>query len=157
MALPGYSAETSISVPGTRRGDWGLAAYSITRNHVGEITSEAGGATPAAISIPVYGNHCGPGYGDPNVPPVDLIDAACYRHDRCYEQRGYLECGCNRQLITEIGTALPLTLDPVAHTAGVTIMSFFQNTPCLCYPRVCFIGFCVPLPPVPGFGGIGPC
>ena len=42
--------------------------------------------TQQQLSLPVYGNYCGFGHGDPtgNTPPVDAVDAVCREHDRCY-------------------------------------------------------------------------
>ena len=38
------------------------------------------------ISIPIYGNWCGPGYPKPDENPqsIDALDEACKRHDLCY-------------------------------------------------------------------------
>lgn len=114
--------------------------------------------TPSQISLPIYGNHCGPGFGDPNVAPVDAVDTVCYRHDRCYERQGYFECSCDRALITSMPNAILQTPSAAGKVAGAGVMSYFSVAPCLCYPRLClpFIG-CISLPPVPGVGGLGPC
>src|SRR4051812_633791 len=61
------------------------------------------------LSIPVYGNHCGPGYGDPNKPAVDAVDAVCKAHDACYSARGYFDCRCDRELIRSMPAAIAAT------------------------------------------------
>lgn len=33
-----------------------------------------------------YGEHCGPGHGDPNREPVDELDEECRRHDEVYQR-----------------------------------------------------------------------
>lgn len=35
------------------------------------------------------GNHCGPGYGLPNIETTGPFDQCCYDHDRCIEERGW--------------------------------------------------------------------
>ena len=48
------------------------------------------------VSIPVYGNYCGPKYG--SGIPIDILDEGCKRHDECYKKRGYHKCSCDREL-----------------------------------------------------------
>src|SRR4028118_1598659 len=45
------------------------------------------------LSLPVYGNYCGRGHGDPtgNTPPVDAVDDVCREHDLCYARLGGLD------------------------------------------------------------------
>ncbi|MCB2101474.1 MAG: hypothetical protein KDE22_11425, partial [Rhodobacterales bacterium] len=35
-------------------------------------------------------------------PPVDPFDAACMRHDLCYEQNGRFDSQCDRALVMEL-------------------------------------------------------
>lgn len=42
---------------------------------------------PKKISIPIYGNWCGPGYSGP-AAPIDDIDKCCKMHDNCYKIAG---------------------------------------------------------------------
>lgn len=51
------------------------------------------------VSIPIWGNWCGPGYG--HGEPIDLLDEGCKIHDGCYEP-GKKNCGCNQILIDYI-------------------------------------------------------
>lgn len=53
------------------------------------------------MSIPVWGNWCGPGYSGP-AAPKDYLDTACMHHDICYGEKGYFNCSCDRELINEI-------------------------------------------------------
>ena len=41
---------------------------------------------PDKLDFEWYGEHCGPGHGDPDREPVDELDAACKRHDEAYRQ-----------------------------------------------------------------------
>ena len=59
----------------------------------------------AQVSIPVYGNWCGPDYPvNPafSAPPIDAVDAACMRHDYCTAVRGRFDCGCDLALMNEL-------------------------------------------------------
>jgi hypothetical protein len=40
---------------------------------------------PLGLS-PLYGNYCGPGNNP--APPIDGIDSACQKHDKCYDSCG---------------------------------------------------------------------
>lgn len=39
---------------------------------------------PEALDFEWYGEHCGPGHGDPTKEADDALDAACKRHDAAY-------------------------------------------------------------------------
>lgn len=57
--------------------------------------------------IAVYGNWCGPDHpkylADVTPPaPIDALDAACMRHDQCYDTHGYLACGCDATFTQEL-------------------------------------------------------
>jgi len=112
--------------------------------------------------LPVYGNYCGPGHGDPTytTPPVDAVDAVCQAHDRCYDTRGYFNCGCDRALIAAMPGAILATPSRAGRAAGALVAGFFAGWPCQCPARLCapFIG-CVTLPGAGGVGvgGAGPC
>lgn len=58
------------------------------------------GMTTMKLSLPVWGNWCGPGYGGGSA--VDLLDRACRTHDKCYASNGYFNCSCDRSLISAI-------------------------------------------------------
>jgi hypothetical protein len=112
--------------------------------------------------LPIYGNYCGPGHGDPTytTPPVDAVDAVCRAHDRCYDTGGYFNCGCDRALIAAMPSAIAATPSPAGKAAGALVAGFFAGLPCQCPARFCapFIG-CVTLPGAGGvgIGGAGPC
>lgn len=110
---------------------------------------------PGPSGLPIYGNHCGPGYGAGNGPPIDAVDAACQAHDACYDARGYFNCGCDRTLLNTLPGAIAATASPAGQAAGVAILTYFSRSPCTCSLPLCF-------PPLPctyvaGIGGIGPC
>ncbi len=54
--------------------------------------------------FPVYGNWCGPGHppAGQHPEPVDEVDAACMRHDKCYAAKGYFSCDCDNQLMLDL-------------------------------------------------------
>lgn len=55
--------------------------------------------------IPIYGNWCGldhPTSFDGADAPVDMLDAACRRHDYCAAARGDFDCGCDIGLMGEL-------------------------------------------------------
>ena len=77
MNLPGFTANSSMNR--------GTAHYMY-----GELPPEAvlpaSGQVMPQLSIPIYGNWCGPGHG--GGPAIDAVDAVCRAHDQCYGQRG---------------------------------------------------------------------
>lgn len=48
----------------------------------------------------LHGNYCGIG-GRPGLPPVDVLDAACMRHDACTKTGALPNCACNERLQRE--------------------------------------------------------
>src|ERR1700712_3745736 len=48
-----------------------------------------------------HGNYCGAGQRGSDLPPTDDLDAACQRHDACYDTAGYRSCACDRVLKRE--------------------------------------------------------
>ncbi|TWU40042.1 hypothetical protein Q31b_33860 [Novipirellula aureliae] len=100
---------------------------------------EQTGLFPAA-GMPVHGNYCGPGHGDPTyrTPPRDPVDAACMRHDQCYDRSGYFDCNCDRRLVGELAGAVGRPgLDEAARTAGLGAMAYFSTSTCVCRKDVC--------------------
>lgn len=48
-----------------------------------------------------HGNYCGKGQRGTGLPPTDALDAACMRHDACYEAARYASCACDGVLRAE--------------------------------------------------------
>ena len=48
-----------------------------------------------------HGNYCGKGQRGEGLPPTDALDAACMRHDACYDTAGYRSCACDAVLARE--------------------------------------------------------
>jgi hypothetical protein len=46
----------------------------------------------------VYGRWCGAGCGG-TAPPKDSVDECCMKHDKCYNEKGYFHCGCDKELL----------------------------------------------------------
>lgn len=59
------------------------------------------GVMRRAISLPIWGNWCGPGHGSGSA--VDVLDSICRTHDKCYGSRGYFACSCDRAIVSDIG------------------------------------------------------
>jgi hypothetical protein len=118
---------------------------------------------PGGSGLPIYGNYCGPGYGDPTglTPPVDAVDAACRAHDMCYDAKGYFDCTCDRALIAGMPAAMAASPCSEGKTAGDLIMAHFLGEPCLCHYTSCLPswlgGGCFTWAAPGGIGGIGPC
>ena len=51
-----------------------------------------------------HGNYCGTGNRGEGLPPTDALDAACMRHDACYDAAGYRSCACDAALRREATT-----------------------------------------------------
>ncbi len=52
--------------------------------------------------LPLYGNWCGPGHPRvPALPPVDVYDAACMRHDLC-RAGPWAPGACDRAFVDEL-------------------------------------------------------
>ena len=56
----------------------------------------------------IHGNYCGIG-NRPGTPPVDLLDAACMRHDGCTRTGKLPSCTCDNRLHDE---AVAIAQDP---------------------------------------------
>lgn len=48
-----------------------------------------------------HGNYCGAGQRGEGLPPTDDLDAACMRHDACFDAAGHRSCACNVTLERE--------------------------------------------------------
>jgi hypothetical protein len=105
--------------------------------------------------LELYGNWCGPGNSGPGAP-IDAVDQVCCLHDKCYTDRGYLDCSCDRDLVARMPGAIANANTPAAGRAfGIAAAAFFAVTPCLCH-RVCFpFAGCFDLPGQAGVPGIG--
>ena len=80
------------------------------------------------LSLPVYGNYCGTGHGDPTwkTPPVDAVDLVCREHDRCYSLLGDFDERCDRNLIEMTPNAIAMTRSPVGKQVGILTMLYFS-------------------------------
>ncbi|HSK86139.1 MAG TPA: hypothetical protein VK902_22425 [Rubrobacter sp.] len=84
--------------------------------------------TPQQLSLPVYGNYCGRGHGDPTgkQPPVDAVDAVCREHNMCYGLLGDFDSRCDRNLIESMPNAIAITPTPAGKNAGLLILLYFS-------------------------------
>lgn len=79
------------------------------------------------MNFPVYGNYCGPKYppaGSTPVP-VDEVDNACKKHDGCYEENGYFNQECDRQIIADLKMIKPKT--PQEKLSRKLIIAYFSE------------------------------
>ena len=85
--------------------------------------------TPRQLSLPVYGNYCGLGHGDPtgNTPPIDAVDAVCREHDLCYARLGDFDGRCDRALVESMPSAIASTPSPVGKKVGILTMLYFSS------------------------------
>jgi len=84
--------------------------------------------SPDELSMPVYGNYCGMGHGDPTgkMPPIDAVDAVCREHDMCYESLGDFEPWCDLELVGSMPDAIARTPSPLGKQAGVLALLYFS-------------------------------
>ncbi|MBP3803997.1 MAG: hypothetical protein J6I76_08880 [Oribacterium sp.] len=90
-----------------------IIAQGLTLEHISARYASGGSADAgtssnqrSAISLPIWGNYCGPGYGgkDSSKPALDVLDEGCKRHDQCYKWSFSIgnNCTCNKNLIDYI-------------------------------------------------------
>ncbi len=84
--------------------------------------------SPDELSMPVYGNYCGFGHGDPTgqTLPIDAVDAVCREHDMCYESLGDFEPWCDIELIGSMPDAIARTPSLLGKQAGVLALLYFS-------------------------------
>jgi hypothetical protein len=80
------------------------------------------------LSLPVYGNHCGLGHGDPtgNTPPIDAVDAVCREHDLCYALLGDFDGRCDQDFVESMPSAIASTPSPAGKHAGLLALLYFS-------------------------------
>ncbi len=85
------------------------------------------GTTPQ-VRLPVYGNYCGRGHGDPtgSTPPIDAVDAVCREHNMCYRRLGDFDPRCDRDLVENMPSAIENTPSPTGKNAGLLAMLYFS-------------------------------
>ena len=79
------------------------------------------------LSIAVYGNWCGPGYGEGE--PIDRLDAHCKRHDECYAKRGYFSCSCDEEFIAGVRRDYS-EMKPGEQQMALLMIAYFSAAPC---------------------------
>ena len=84
--------------------------------------------THQQVSLPVYGNYCGRGHGDPtgSTPPIDAVDAVCREHNMCYRRLGDFDPRCDRDLVENMPSAIANTPSPTGKNAGLLAMLYFS-------------------------------
>jgi len=81
-----------------------------------------------------YGNWCGPNHpvDITTAPdPIDLLDNQCKIHDFCYSDKGDFDCGCDRQLVTDLDNNQKKRLfTPEQYLLAQNIKLHFAFSPC---------------------------
>lgn len=103
----------------------GLMVNQISKSYVYNQTDTK--TMTSKISIPIWGNWCGPGHGSGT--PQDVLDTGCMKHDKCYEERGYFDCLCDAVLVDYIDTNFK-RMKFKEKIAAIAIKTYFKNTLC---------------------------
>ncbi|NIR59580.1 MAG: hypothetical protein GWO02_08675 [Gammaproteobacteria bacterium] len=92
------------------------------------------------VEMPFHGRWCGPGHpteeekvSGTDLSPVDLLDAACMKHDLCYEKHGGRPaCRCDEEFIWRIKYLQYHVrhISPDARAKSFLILSWFESSPC---------------------------
>ena len=93
-----------------------------------EIGASEDRGKPRQLSLPVYGNYCGVGHGDPtgNTPPIDAVDAACREHDLCYARLGTFDSRCDQAFVESMPSAIANTPSQAGKNAGLLALLYFS-------------------------------
>ena len=92
-------------------------------------TQDGAGGEAQTRDMPGYGNWCGPGNSGPG-EPVNTLDRLCQQHDRCYANRGYFACSCDRELIQGIRDNRGNFNGFGENTAALAIATCFNSALC---------------------------
>ena len=93
--------------------------------------AQSGPAPAEDPVVIVHGNHCGWGTRGAHLRPVDALDAACRRHDRCWARVGPHACACHEALAAEAGAiAQDAEASSGLREKAWTISALFQVLPC---------------------------
>jgi|688.fasta_scaffold63954_6 hypothetical protein len=86
-------------------------------------------------NAPFHGNYCGWGNTSHRYKkqPTDVLDAACMKHDKCYDKLYRMACSCDKLLAVE---AMAISANPGIDNSirekAVLVYSFYSATaPCL--------------------------
>lgn len=85
------------------------------------------------LSFSLHGHYCGLNHGDATfkTAPVDVVDAACMEHDRCYGKH-YLDCRCDADFIDNLQQLKKTKLSKKTKSAAELMISWFESSPCKC-------------------------
>ena len=92
--------ENTPLVPSFQRGSGQRAGGPANELNTGDeraTEKQPGGSVSEAVSGRdlYHGNYCGHGNRGSALAPTDELDAACMRHDECYNAAGHRSCACN--------------------------------------------------------------
>lgn len=74
------------------------------------------------LSLPIWGNWCGPGHGGGEA--LDLLDYACMMHDKDYAKYGYFDCASDLRLINRID-AFYFQMDSAEKVTANAVKAYF--------------------------------
>ncbi|THJ66485.1 hypothetical protein E8P82_08480 [Arthrobacter echini] len=101
----------------------------INRLAAGQKSVSDGQMSTNGLSLPLWGNWCGPGHGGGSA--VDVLDSICRTHDKCYGSRGYFACSCDRAIVKDIQRNIT-RMGKAERTVAAAVSTYF--TYCLCNP-----------------------
>lgn len=105
--VPNPAAAEAPSTKATPGQLVGKSVDALKSGHVGTAVEDDVKALRRGPLL-IHGNYCGIG-NRPGTPPVDLLDAACMRHDACTHTGQAPNCTCDDRLHDE---ALSVARDP---------------------------------------------
>eukprot|EP01102_Stenamoeba_stenopodia_P003751 TRINITY_DN13908_c0_g1_i1.p1 TRINITY_DN13908_c0_g1~~TRINITY_DN13908_c0_g1_i1.p1 ORF type:complete len:158 (+),score=27.77 TRINITY_DN13908_c0_g1_i1:124-597(+) len=91
-------------------------------------------ATEKGFSLAVHGHYCGLNHGDGSyaTKPLDLVDAACMNHDKCYDLH-YLDCRCDYDFVILLSKLMKdPVLDPTLKGKVQLMSNWFTRSSCSC-------------------------
>ena len=90
------------------------------------------GAAATQKDQPLHGNYCG--LGNRGGRALDDLDAACKRHDECYDSRVAFACSCDRTISAEAaGVSLKSGIRSSVREKAAIVSLYFLNS--YCVPR----------------------
>lgn len=77
------------------------------------------------LDVPVHGNFCGPGHGDPSQTPIDDTDKACMAHDQGYSDHGYFDIVSDAKLVGNLTKLQFTNLNAEQRAKGLLMIGTF--------------------------------
>lgn len=98
-------------------------------HYFNELSNQQEGGRETSFRSIGYGNWCGPGHSGPDAP-INTLDSICMRHDKCYAEKGYFACSCDRALIDDIKRNRGNFHGAGENAMTVAVASYFNSNLC---------------------------